>query len=752
MTESKAKEHPCTDSITDLIGDLDNDVDVDTFYLKDSRGNSVLHYAVFCLSTYETDHMGDTLLHHEVSSPGADGVASEMVEKLLDKEKTIGKKKLVDEVDNEGLTALFYAAQGNLIKTAELLIERGADIDKAPAEGGSGGDTPLIKSLWIGNYDFANMLLKKGAKVTAVGPGGWTALILACSRNQIELIEMILDSKDITPKFLNARNEPDNGHDSAVSFSLAHGLCGVLPRLLSLGADPYVDPYDQLHINNIVPRVYRQFLDNQITYSKVTEKGKKSKKVADTVITFDYKHLKTSPEEDSSFRMHEQGGFLDEKYQINQEFREIKIIEDIVNISNDHRILLQHPLPRAMIMYKWSKLQKYYYLWMATKVLFFCLLLGVVGTYGPYLHRCLDKTSKDKLNTSEDDNQIEEEAENNIDDKMGGQIYLLGIYSIFQGIMIFVEILQMSASFSWWVSEKKNYLQLIINCVSLAVICSLLSGYENCELQLHLLGVLPPIVFYELLLEFGYWHPDFAKYILLLNKVCVTFFKYGTAYIGLVVTSAVSFYLIIGQKDGNFTEDFSILLAKTVVMFAGEVELFPVSQNVYFKVFEIIFFLAFIFFLTIVLMNLLNALAIVDTNKLLEDVDTEMLHSFMETVSFWEILKSGDPEKKFKWSVLVPVLKRIPCLFNILPNISILEDDALTFRPNTEAGKARTLKMFGKTGEECIINAALVIANKKENDERIAKKEKEREEGEKSMQEWMASMETKMAMCMKNAS
>merc|ERR1719422_2391714 len=159
------------------------------------------------------------------------------------------------------------------------------------------------------------------------------------------------------------------------------------------------------------------------------------------------------------------------------------------------------------------------------------------------------------------------------------------------------------------------------------------------------------MVFYEFLRELGY-HPSSAKYILLLDKVCKTFFWYGIIYVGLVITPAFSFFLMVDEKESVYPTEISKLMAKTFVMFVGEVELFDVSDSKVFKSLEIGFFLFFIFFLAVVLMNLLNALAIVDTRELVEDAEMEMLFSLMETVSFWENLKQNDPHKRLPCSFL----------------------------------------------------------------------------------------------------
>ena len=49
-----------------------------------------------------------------------------------------------------------------------------------------------------------------------------------------------------------------------------------------------------------------------------------------------------------------------------------------------------------------------------------------------------------------------------------------------------------------------------------------------------------------------------------------------------------------------------------------------------------VFFLGFVFFIVIVLMNLLNALAVADAKEMLEDAEMETLYDLLTTVAFWE--------------------------------------------------------------------------------------------------------------------
>ena len=92
------------------------------------------------------------------------------------------------------------------------------------------------------------------------------------------------------------------------------------------------------------------------------------------------------------------------------------------------------------------------------------------------------------------------------------------------------------------------------------------------------------------------------------------------------------------------------------------------------------FFLGFVFFIVIVLMNLLNALAVADAKEMLEDADLEMLHSLLTTVAFWEKVLHGDPES------LLPLKRMVgstwwplnPVILSVLSSTPVLQ-----FLPNS---------------------------------------------------------------------
>merc|ERR1711874_131645 len=108
----------------------------------------------------------------------------------------------------------------------------------------------------------------------------------------------------------------------------------------------------------------------------------------------------------------------------------------------------------------------------------------------------------------------------------------------------------------------------------------------------------------------------------------------------------------------------------------------------------------FIFFLAVVLMNLLNALAIVDTKELVEDAEMEMLSSLLETVSFWENLKENDPHNRLSKSILSK-LKVRPYLSYLIPDLTCYSDDkVIKIRPFGKSRKTSCHLCFFKKEKE----------------------------------------------------
>ena len=78
----------------------------------------------------------------------------------------------VDAKDNEGRTALFWAASNGRVEVVKVLIENGANVDVKDEN----GKTALHWAALYGHFDVANFLIEKGADVDAKNIYSKTAL------------------------------------------------------------------------------------------------------------------------------------------------------------------------------------------------------------------------------------------------------------------------------------------------------------------------------------------------------------------------------------------------------------------------------------------------------------------------------------------------------------------------------------------------------------------------------------------------
>ena len=96
----------------------------------------------------------------------------------------------VDRAKEGGFTPLYIACENNHVDVARLLLDKGAEVDKAM----KGGWTPLIIACENGHVDLARLLLNKGADIDrAEEEGGWTPLVFACQNGHVEAARLLLD-------------------------------------------------------------------------------------------------------------------------------------------------------------------------------------------------------------------------------------------------------------------------------------------------------------------------------------------------------------------------------------------------------------------------------------------------------------------------------------------------------------------------------------------------------------------------------
>lgn len=137
-----------------------------------------------------------------------------------------------------GLTALMYTAKTGCVDVADLLITKGANVNKQDIS----SCTPLMQAVWKHQIKMAEFLVSKGADVNKVGAGGgMTALMYAAYDGYVDMVIFLtqngakLDIKDNYGKtaLMFAEGEYENAN-SEVTMADRQACVDVLTKAMSL--------------------------------------------------------------------------------------------------------------------------------------------------------------------------------------------------------------------------------------------------------------------------------------------------------------------------------------------------------------------------------------------------------------------------------------------------------------------------------------------------------------------------------------
>ncbi len=132
----------------------------------------------------------------------------------------------VNAKNNEGKTALMWAAMFGHADVAEILLKHGANVNAKDNDGW----TALMKAAKYGHADVAEVLLKHGADVNANNNNGKTALMFAAENGHADVAEVLLKhGADV--------NAEDDDGMTALMFAAGYGHVDVAEVLLKHGAN-----------------------------------------------------------------------------------------------------------------------------------------------------------------------------------------------------------------------------------------------------------------------------------------------------------------------------------------------------------------------------------------------------------------------------------------------------------------------------------------------------------------------------------
>ena len=297
------------------------------------------------------------------------------------------------------------------------------------------------------------------------------------------------------------------------------------------------------------------------------------------------------------------------------------IVPRIVD-SHHLRDLLTHPVISTFLNLKWQKMKFFFFL----DVAFYVIFLSFLTAYILRSESCktlVDKVAASKTNSSKNVNTMSNMIDTISTSQPNDPIllylwYFLKIFLIFQ---VGREILQLII-YRWaYIMSLENWLEISL---IIATFLTYSGVVDSTQVKCHLSAVALLLGWVELFLLTGRL-PQLSLKLEMLKTVGLTFLSFMAGYVLLLIAFALSFYIIFkGSVELDRTVIFAnpfLALQKTITMFAGEFEASSLSFETLPYTSRVIFLL-FLFLMAIILLNLLNGLAVSDTQEIRRNAET----------------------------------------------------------------------------------------------------------------------------------
>uniref|UniRef100_A0A1Y1M4Y6 Ion transport domain-containing protein n=1 Tax=Photinus pyralis TaxID=7054 RepID=A0A1Y1M4Y6_PHOPY len=483
-------------------------------------------------------------------------------------------------------TLLQLATKKGLPLAVTFLLDHGADPNKTTKQSPS----PPIQIAALNGYhkvfnvlvNRANTIIPKSTLMDLLKHVDNEAITDEINHNLC--YELLLKSK---AKSVDV-NSGDKSDNTALHYAARYGGASRTLELLRSGASmACTNKYGSLPIEDIDCNTLETHLNEcmEINFDSNIDKE-------NFTATFNYKTLMPPP-----LHVADKGNFDTETAcklitpAIAQLSSETKVIS-YISKSPELKHLLMHPTITSFLYMKWHRIRWFFYTNL-TFYISFCLslILYILLVYG---------------NQSDDQHNV-----------------LAYILSTFLGVtfvlLLLRELFQISVSPKMYFRQLENWLELLLLTLT-AVILFERSPQQDVRKQVAAITVL--LAAFEMVLLIGQ-HPKMSTNIVMLRTVSANFFKFLLWYSILIIAFSLSFYILLKdgpqeeKKDGGDEEvDFfvspGLSLFKTIVMLTGEFDAGSINFNVY-PVTSHVIFMLFVFMIAIILFNLLNGLAVNDT-------------------------------------------------------------------------------------------------------------------------------------------
>lgn len=478
-------------------------------------------------------------------------------------------------------TLLVVAVAKNLPNAVEKMMELGADVNHF--ESITRDALPPAKCACIRGHWKCLELLMENPDLDVNSAPLLPIVVRNLSQEPTKSInfekcfEMLLNHPHIDINQLD-----DVTHCTALHYAVKFNYPNAIMELLNRGAHIGVrNSFNQLSISNIKANLLEKHFDRCISTNGLRRSDDKFE------IQFDYKNL---------VPIHITDGIADEMTSI-----------EYISKSNDLRPLIRHPLIASFLSMKWNRLALFFYV----NFILFALFAVITVTY-ILMFYSYDEPSALKT-------------------VLRIVIFLLTIYIAVR------EMSQFTFSPCVYLRSLENYMECTLVVIVILILFDVCT--EDWRKTFAATSIL--LIAIEVFLLAGslpFW--SFSTHYVMLKTVTWTFLKSLSLYAIILLAFSLSFFTLLhepdngnaanskretskdeGEDDGDFNKfsNLGLSLMKTLVMSTGEFDV--ASINFEKNAFSYFVFITFLFLVSIVLLNLLNGLAVSDTQAIKSEAE-----------------------------------------------------------------------------------------------------------------------------------
>ncbi|XP_073844644.1 transient receptor potential cation channel family member painless [Musca autumnalis] len=412
-------------------------------------------------------------------------------------------------------------------------------------------------------------------------------------------------------------NEMDKSRSTPLHYAVKYRNTEAIRELLKRGAYIGVKSrFNELPIDGMSPELLEEHFDHCITSNNV--------RVGDEDFEIFVNFMNLMPEMDGS------------KPKARQYIREEMAPIAFIAKSKEFRHLLQHPLVASFLFLKWHRLSTIFYV---NFMLYFLFAVSIIT------HTVLKF----------------KESDANAATVVFGLISWAGII-----YMIIREAIQFVMSPVHYFRSATNYMEVVL--IILAILTCSEASYDS-ETQRIIAVFTLLLIAVELCLLVGSLPVlSISTHMLMLEAVCKSFLKSFTLYSIFVITFSLCFYILFGKSDDDDFNKFSnplTAMTKTIVMLTGE---FDAGDLQFDSTYSYLLFLLFVFLMTIVLFNLLNGLAVSDTQAIKDQAELNGAICRTQLLTRYEEVLTGRSERSSFIVNHEPFRTICRRLMNIYPN------------------------------------------------------------------------------------